>query len=101
MIKADGSFARQLSKRGSFNAWECFNCGTCTALCPVGLDILPRELFRFALLGSRQRLVEMSDTIYSCLLCRMCEENCPQGVKISSNIRTLRSWMAEEEYKIA
>lgn len=100
MIKADGNFVKELSKRGRFNAAECFNCGTCTALCPVGLAILPRELFRFVLLGGRQKLMEMSDTIYSCLLCRMCEENCPQGVKISGNIRTLRSWMSEEVYKI-
>jgi heterodisulfide reductase subunit C2 len=28
--------------------------------------------------------------VFSCLLCKMCEENCPAGVHIAENVRTLR-----------
>ncbi len=100
MIKADLEFLESLELSGEFNANECFNCGTCTALCPVGIEILPRELFRYALLGARERVLEMSDSIYSCLLCRMCEAHCPQGVRIAGNIRSLRSIMARDYYGI-
>ena len=30
------------------------------------------------------------EPVFSCLLCKMCEENCPSGVHIAENLRTLR-----------
>ena len=66
------------------------NCGVCTAACPLGLDVLPRRLFRYVLLGLEERVREESETVYSCLLCRLCEESCPAGVHIAENVRTLR-----------
>jgi heterodisulfide reductase subunit C len=74
-----------------FNASACLNCGVCTALCPLGYDVLPRRLFRLVLLGLEGRLAEHIPQIYSCLLCRMCEANCPAGVHIAENVRALRS----------
>ncbi len=98
MLRVNEQWAEELSKAYGFNAQACFHCGTCTALCPVGLDILPRELFRLVLLGAKQRLREASDTLFSCLLCRLCEVHCPRGVRISENIRILRSYLVRHEY---
>jgi heterodisulfide reductase subunit C len=42
------------------------------------------------MLGLEDTLRENYTQIFSCLLCRMCEENCPQGVHIAENMRTLR-----------
>ena len=101
MIRAGTEFLKNLKQKDYFNATECFNCGTCTALCPMGIEILPRELFRYVLIGAEEKIVERSDTIFSCLLCKMCEVNCPQGVKIAENIRTLRWYLTERIYKIS
>ncbi len=98
MIRVDERLAQELAQAPGFNAQACFHCGTCTALCPVGLDILPRELFRLVLLGAEEHLKEASDTIFSCLLCRLCEAHCPRGVRISENIRILRSYLVRHEY---
>ena len=38
--------------------------------------------------------------IYSCLLCRMCEEYCPAEVHIVENILYLRRYINEEEFKL-
>jgi heterodisulfide reductase subunit C len=73
-----------------FDASACMNCGVCTALCPLEIVPLPRVLFRQAMLGLEDKLIENEDTIYSCLLCKMCEANCPAGVPIAENIRLLR-----------
>ncbi len=100
MIRVNPKLKKELERYGEFNANQCFSCGTCTALCPMGLKILPREIFRFSLLGSEEKLKEAEDAIYSCLLCRMCEANCPQGVKISENIRILRTYFTERVFKI-
>ena len=73
-----------------FNASACMNCGVCTAVCPMGIEVLPRKLFRHVLLGMEDQVLEETESIYSCLLCKMCEVNCPAGVHIAENVRTLR-----------
>ncbi len=100
MIRVDERLLERVAEDKDFNAQACFNCGTCSALCPLGLGLLPRELFRYVLLGAREKIRELSDTIFSCLLCRLCEANCPRGVRITHNIRTLRSYLVRDEYRI-
>jgi heterodisulfide reductase subunit C2 len=82
--------ADRVCEAGSFDADACMNCGVCSAICPLGLDVLPRRVFRYVVLGLEDRVREETETIYSCLLCRLCEENCPAGVHIGENVRTLR-----------
>jgi heterodisulfide reductase subunit C len=36
------------------------------------------------------KVKEQTESVFSCLLCKMCEENCPAGVHIAENVRTLR-----------
>jgi heterodisulfide reductase subunit C len=69
------------------------NCGVCTAICPMGIEILPRRLLRFVVLGMEDRLRQETETLYSCLLCKLCEDNCPAGVHIAENVRTLRHYV--------
>ena len=100
-MKVDVTLRDSLERTGEFDAGACLNCGSCTALCPLGLPIVPRRLFRYALLGSREKLVGEADAIFSCLLCKMCEENCPAGVHITDNVRALRSLLDREVFEIA
>ena len=80
----------------TFDAGACMNCGVCTATCPVGIDLLPRRLFRYAVLGMADRVRAEERAVFSCLLCRACEENCPGGVHITENVRILRRRLLEE-----
>jgi heterodisulfide reductase subunit C2 len=82
--------ATELGRSDEFNADACMNCGVCSAVCPMGVDVQPRRLFRHVLLGMEDRVHAEIETIFSCLLCGMCEENCPSGVHIAENVRTLR-----------
>ncbi len=100
-MKVDPEFLTRLRLGGEFDASTCMNCGTCTALCPLGVELFPRRLFRYVLLGNPAALQEQADTIFSCLLCRMCETNCPAGVHITENVRTLRTHLIRERYHLA
>lgn len=100
-MKVDPGFLDSLRLGGAFDARLCMNCGTCTALCPLGLEILPRRLFRAALLGDRSTVEANLETIFSCLLCRLCEANCPAGIHIAENVRTLRTWANREVHGLA
>jgi heterodisulfide reductase subunit C len=81
---------------GPFDAEACMNCGVCTAICPLGMSLMPRLLFRYVVLGLDDRVMESKDAIFSCLLCRACEASCPAGVHITQNVRRLRHWLLEE-----
>ena len=89
------ALANELHGLGAFDAEACMNCGVCSATCPLGVDLLPRRLFRYALLGDEERLRGEEETIFSCLLCRACEESCPAGVHITENVRLLRRWLLD------
>ena len=89
----------KLKSMGSFEAEPCMNCGTCTAVCPVGIEIIPRKLFRYVSFGMEQDVHKNENAIFSCLLCKMCEEKCPAQVHIAENIRLLRVYLNKEIYK--
>jgi len=98
MLKSNPQFLMSVKTDTSFNASACINCGSCTALCPLGIDLHPRTLFRYVLIGSEEKLLENSLIIYSCLLCKMCEDNCPADVPIAENIRSLRNYINRHKY---
>ncbi|MGP8078371.1 MAG: 4Fe-4S dicluster domain-containing protein [Thermoplasmata archaeon] len=100
-MKVDPEFLSRLHLGGEFDARMCINCGTCTALCPLGLELMPRRLFRYVLLGDRAEVLDHTETIFSCLLCRMCEANCPAGIHIAENVRTLRTYLNREVHGLA
>jgi heterodisulfide reductase subunit C len=100
MTKVSSKFAAEVKKSKDFNAAACMHCGVCTAVCPMGKEILPRKLFRYAMLGMEDRLKDNQNVIYQCLLCRMCEENCPADVKIAENIRFLRGRINKTDFDL-
>ena len=100
-MRVDPDLLGRLRFGGEFDASACMNCGVCTALCPLGVELFPRKLFRYVLLGNAETLRTQTDTIFSCLLCRLCESNCPAGVHITENVRTLRTHLNREEFHLA
>lgn len=95
MIAVDPALLDEVRAAGPFDAAACLNCGVCTATCPLGLELLPRRLFRVVLLGLRERLADEEDAVWSCLLCRACEERCPAGVQIAESVRTVRHYRSK------
>ncbi|MBX6422306.1 4Fe-4S dicluster domain-containing protein [Thermosulfurimonas sp. F29] len=98
MLKVDPERRKRLHHLG-FEAEVCFHCGTCSVLCPLGLGELPRRVFRHVLLGRPPE--EVAREVFSCLLCGLCEEFCPQRVPITRNMRILRRILVEHVWKLA
>jgi heterodisulfide reductase subunit C len=101
MAKVSAEFIDEIRQSESFDATACMHCGQCTAMCPVGLDLLPRQLFRYVGAGLEGKVLENVETIFSCLLCKLCEENCPREVHIAENIRFLRNYVNRKVHKLA
>lgn len=98
MAKVNANFVDLVGER--FDATACMSCGACTAICPVELGLLPRTLFRLAMLGLDEQVREQEDTIFSCLLCRLCEVSCPAEVPIAENVRLLRGYFNAHVFKL-
>ncbi len=94
----DPHLVDRVREAGEFDGSACMSCGVCTASCPMEIEILPRQLFRHVLLGMTDRLVDDSEAVYSCLLCKQCEQRCPAAVHITDNVRTLRHYLNRTVY---
>jgi heterodisulfide reductase subunit C len=97
-IVVDLEFAGDIAESDQFDAWECMNCGVCSVACPLEIDLLPRTLFRYAVLGLREELLAQTHVIFQCLLCKACEESCTAGVHITQNVRFLRGYITREVF---
>lgn len=96
----DPKFKYEVSKRpGAENVLLCFQCGTCTADCPIARfsDFYrPRKLIRMIQLGIRNKLLS-NDAIWLCSTCFTCIDHCPQDVGIANIVRALRHLIVEGE----
>lgn len=80
---------------------KCFACGTCTISCPVfevKSEYNPRKIIRMVLLGMREELLS-SELIWMCAGCYTCYERCPQDVKFTTIIHSLRNLAMQEAQK--
>lgn len=71
---------------------SCYQCGKCSAGCPVveEMDIVPSEIIRLLQLGQLEGVLE-SKTIWLCASCLQCASRCPRGVEFSSICDALRA----------
>jgi len=90
----DPKFKYEISKLpGAEKIMLCFQCGTCTADCPISRFsefYRPRKIMRMVQLGLKNRLLS-NDAIWLCTTCFTCIDHCPQDVETASIVRALRN----------
>jgi heterodisulfide reductase subunit C len=103
VIKAEEmnpKFKYEISKKhGAERIMLCFQCGTCTADCPISRfsDFYrPRKIARMVQLGLKERLLS-DEALWLCSSCFTCVDHCPQGVEIASIVRVLRNLSVKEK----
>jgi ferredoxin len=91
--RADPRFLNVLQEYGASNIESCFNCGNCTAVCPLssGDDNFPRRMIRYGQLGMREELLG-SKELWMCYACGECTATCPRQADPGEFMATARRY---------
>lgn len=78
---SDDAQLRQIEELSGQSVADCYQCGSCTAGCPVGelMEPPPSKAIRLLQLGRARELLE-SPGIWVCASCMVCGTRCPRGV---------------------
>jgi len=73
-------------------ARSCYDCGKCTASCPIpraGGSYSPRRNVLAAVAGQRDQIIR-NGALFSCLTCSLCDRRCPAGVNYTELVLAMR-----------
>ena len=100
MVKVNPNFAKDLIGYGSPNVSICFNCGNCTAVCPLSdeRDPFPRNLIRYATVGLKKKILG-SNQMWLCSYCNDCSDTCPRDAEPGEFVMATRRW-AMSQYEV-
>jgi heterodisulfide reductase subunit C len=75
----------------SIQVADCYQCGKCTAGCPVAtrMDLSPNQVVRLAQLGEWAKALR-SRAIWECVGCQTCSTRCPKKVDCAGVMDALR-----------
>ncbi len=91
VLRPDFDFIRELQERAGDSFLRCYQCGTCSAVCPFakeGLE-LPRREMLLAQWGQKAELLG-DPNLWVCTTCGNCARLCPREVDIPGTIAALR-----------
>jgi heterodisulfide reductase subunit C len=89
--------ARRLGEISGEVVSKCYQCGKCSAGCPMSADtdVPPHQVLRFTQLGMMSEALGCS-TIWLCAACRTCASRCPRGVDMSRVMESLRAMVLRQ-----
>jgi ferredoxin len=95
--RVDPSLLDEIKVYGAVNPEACFNCGNCTAICPLADDEhpFPRGTVRLLQMGLRDRLLESTDP-WLCYYCGDCTRTCPKGAEPAETMMAARRWLTAQ-----
>jgi Fe-S oxidoreductase len=85
--------AKAVEEAGGEELKKCYQCGTCSAVCPWGnlRPFSPRAFIEMARLG----LEGFEAAAWTCVSCKQCWDRCPQQINIPQLFQAVRSILTE------
>ncbi len=96
-MEVDADFVRDVIALGGKTLKKCYQCATCSVICPQSPDEnpFPRKEMIWTQWGLKERLMKDAD-IWLCHQCNDCSEYCPRGAKPGEVLAALRAKMVLE-----
>lgn len=100
LIEPDVNFIKEVTGLGGNTLKKCFQCATCSVVCPISPDNkpFPRKEMIAASWGLKDRVIKNAD-IWLCHNCGDCSTKCPRGARPGDVLGALRS-IAIAEYAV-
>jgi len=86
----------------STRAWACYDCGKCTATCPIaraGSAYSPRRHVLATNLRQQGEIIS-NGALFSCLTCSLCDRRCPAQVGYTQLVQKLRELSHREGIEV-
>lgn len=98
--KGDAEFIRQVEAESGQKVSKCYQCGNCTAGCPMSFtyDYSVSRLMRLIQLGQKETILS-SRAIWMCATCEACSTHCPNNISVAKVLDVCRSMSRREGYK--
>jgi quinone-modifying oxidoreductase subunit QmoC len=97
LVEPDVNFVKEVVRLGGDDVKKCFQCATCSVVCPISPDNkpFPRKEMIAAQWGLKDKLVSNLD-IWLCHQCGDCSTKCPRGAKPGDVLGAVRSYAISE-----
>jgi len=95
--RIDPNLMHEVKEYGAVGIEKCFNCGNCTAICPLTSNEypFPRNMIRMIQIGQRDRLKEHIDP-WLCYYCGECSDTCPKSAEPGETMMSMRRWLTAQ-----
>lgn len=92
---ADTAQIRRLEEQSGVDLRQCYQCGTCTAGCPLAqyMDMTPRQVLRHLQLGFLAEALH-SNAPWICAACHSCSARCPHNIQVCELMEAVRRMAA-------
>ncbi|MDL1967996.1 MAG: quinone-interacting membrane-bound oxidoreductase complex subunit QmoC [Deltaproteobacteria bacterium] len=97
LVEPDVNFVKEIVRLGGGDVKKCFQCATCSVVCPISPDNkpFPRKEMIAAQWGLKDKLVSNLD-IWLCHQCGDCSTQCPRGANPGDVLGAVRSYAISE-----
>lgn len=95
-LKPDLDFKQRILGLDAPDLTACYQCGTCSSVCPISTDDnpFPRKEMAWVQWGLKDRVMSNS-SIWSCHQCGLCSAYCPRDAEPANVMAALREYSIE------
>ncbi len=93
LVQPDLEFKRTVLGLGAHDLTSCYQCGTCSVVCPISTDAdpFPRKEMIWVQWGLKDRLLT-DPAVWLCHQCNLCNTYCPRDAKPADVMSSLRDY---------